>query len=77
MSAGTERGKLAGFETVGADTAGKEDRIAGTVGSGVGDFIRIFAMRQGISGTIGFFNEFDGVFIPVGEEINFGKLVRL
>ena len=76
LSAGPESGKFAFHETVGADTAGKEDRIPGTIRSRVGDFIA-FTIREGISGTIAVRVKGHTFVFPVGKEINFGKSDRL
>ena len=76
LSAGAERGKFAFNETVGADTAGKENRIPRTVRSRVRDFIA-FTIREGISGTIRTAVKFKFIAVPVGKEVNFGKLHRL
>ena len=76
LSAGTESGKFAFYETVGADTAGKEDRIPGTVRSRVRNFIT-FTIREGISGTIAVRVKGHAFVFPVGKKINFGKLHRL
>ena len=76
LSAGPKSGKFAFYETVWADTAGKEDRIAGAVRSRVGDFIP-FTIREGISGTIAVRVKGHAFVFPVGKEVNFGKLHRL
>ena len=76
LSAGTESGKFAFYETVWADTAGKENRIPRTVRSRVRDFIA-FTIREGISGTIAVRVKGHAFVFPVGKEVNFGKLHRL
>ena len=76
LSAGTESGKFAFREAVGTDTAGKEDRIPGTVRSRVGNFIS-FTIREGISGTITVRVKGHAFVFPVRKKINFGKSDRL
>ena len=76
LSAGPKSGKFTFYETVGADTAGKEDRIPGTIRSRVRDFIP-FTIREGISGTIAVRVKGHSFAFPVGKEVNFGKLHRL
>ena len=76
LSAGTESGEFAFYETVGADTAGKENRIPRTVRSRVRNFIP-FTIREGISGTIAGSVKGHAFVFPVGKEVNFGKLHRL
>ena len=75
LSAGAERGKLAGFKTVRADTGGKEHGIIRAVGIRGGNFIA-FTISQRISGTVSAFKG-HAFFTPVREEINFGNLHRL
>ena len=75
LSAGTESGKFSFYETVGADTGGKEHGIIRAVGIRGGNFIA-FTISQRISGTVSAFKG-HAFFTPVREEINFGNLHRL
>ena len=76
LSAGTESGKFAIYETVGTDAGRKEQRVSGTIRAWVGNFIP-FTIREGISETIAVRVKGHAFVFPVGKKINFGKSDRL